>query len=228
MVATASETLTDNRVEDRPSTESNWVVMHDVSWDTYQRLARGRGESRRPRLAFDEGWLEIVSPTRRHDKSGYVLALLIEFAAVEWGDDVDGFLSTTISRDDIEAGFEADQTFYVENAARMREVDELDLSIHPPPDLVIEVDASNDSRRKLRLFRKFSVPEVWRVVEDEVIIYRLADTGYDTVETSVAFPAFTSDVLTRFMRSGRTMSRVEWRETIRTWAIRARDHQGQP
>jgi len=194
------------------------VVLEGISWDTYQWAAAERGEGRRPRLAFDQGWLEIVSPTGRHDKSGYILALIIEFAALEWERDVVGILSTTISREDIEAGFEADQTFYIQHAELMREVDDVDMAVHPPPDLVIEVDVWNDSRRKLQLFARFGVPEVWRVVDDEVIIYHLRQGEYELVDASVAFPEFTAEPLTSLMRSGRTSRRVEWHKVVLAWA----------
>ena len=31
------------------------IVLHNVSWDTYERLLEERGESRVPRFAYDRG-----------------------------------------------------------------------------------------------------------------------------------------------------------------------------
>ena len=38
------------------------VILHNTSWETYERLMKERGESRVPRFAYDRGELEIMSP----------------------------------------------------------------------------------------------------------------------------------------------------------------------
>ena len=44
----------------------------------------------------------------------------------------------------------------------IRDKDEIDLAVDPPPDLAIEVDDSNDSRDKLPIYAALRVPEVLR------------------------------------------------------------------
>src|SRR5688500_12174775 len=39
------------------------VLLHNISWETYERLLDERGDSRVPRLAYDRGELEIMSPS---------------------------------------------------------------------------------------------------------------------------------------------------------------------
>jgi len=43
------------------------VILHNTSWETYERLMKERGESRVPRFAYDRGELEIMSPSTEHE-----------------------------------------------------------------------------------------------------------------------------------------------------------------
>ena len=38
------------------------VVLHNVSWETYERILADQISSRSPRFTFDRGELEIMSP----------------------------------------------------------------------------------------------------------------------------------------------------------------------
>jgi hypothetical protein len=40
------------------------------------------------------------------------------------------------------------------------------------------------------IFAQFGVPEVWRWHEEQIMIYRLVDHHYTTVDTSIALPGF--------------------------------------
>ena len=42
------------------------VVLHAVSWDTYQALLADMGEQRASRLTYDQGTLEIIMPSKLH------------------------------------------------------------------------------------------------------------------------------------------------------------------
>ncbi len=58
----------------------------------------------------------------------------------EWEMDVDQCGSTTIKSPDLYKGFEPDSSFYIRNPSAVRGKQELDFTVDPPPDLVIEVD----------------------------------------------------------------------------------------
>ncbi len=51
-----------------PATD-NKIVIYDVSWETYERLLSDLSDRSSPRLTYDRGRLEIMSPTtfRRQD-----------------------------------------------------------------------------------------------------------------------------------------------------------------
>ena len=59
------------------------VVMRDVSWAVYQMLLDARGEQPRPRLAYLDGELEIMTTSQRHEVGKKMLARLLEAFAGE-------------------------------------------------------------------------------------------------------------------------------------------------
>ncbi|MGI8476002.1 MAG: hypothetical protein ACR2OO_06505 [Thermomicrobiales bacterium] len=70
-----------------------------------------------PRITFDRGCLEIVSPSPVHERAGELLSILVDVVADELGIDVLGVRSTTFRRSELERGFEPDASFYIANEA---------------------------------------------------------------------------------------------------------------
>ena len=124
------------------------VLLRNISWETYERLLDERGDSRVPRLAYDRGDLEIMSPSSEHESVAYFVALLVAVLAEEMRVNAYGVGSTTYRRGDIGQGFEPDSSFYIRNEERIRGKPRIDLSADPPPDLVIEVDITSPSLDK--------------------------------------------------------------------------------
>ena len=119
------------------------VLLRNISWETYERLLEERGDNSAPRFTYDRGELEIMSPSPEHEALNRSIALLVEFLAAELGIDVYDLGSTTFRREDLERGFEPDSCFYIENEERVRGKTRKDLSVDPPPDLVIEIDITS-------------------------------------------------------------------------------------
>lgn len=194
------------------------VVMTGVSWATYERLLADLKDSSSPRLTFDKGVLEVMSPSAEHEESNRTIALLVEVLAEEFGIDIRSLGSTTFRREDLEQGFEPDSCFYIQNEAQMRGRKEIDLAVDPPPDLVIEVDITSPSLPKLPLYARVGVPEVWRYDGERVTLYRLAGAGYEAAEESAVLPGVTSRDLTRFLEESETQRRTLWLKGVREWA----------
>ena len=121
------------------------VVIANVSWRTYVNLLEDLAESSTPRLTFDRRTLEIMSPTKKHERLNRVLAQLVEVLTDELGLDMENLGSTTFKREDLERGFEPDSCFYFEQAELVRSKEELDLSVDPSPELVIKIDVTSTS-----------------------------------------------------------------------------------
>src|ERR671913_725163 len=154
------------------------VILHNTSWETYERLMQERGENRVPRFAYDRGELEIMSPSTEHESIAYNLGLLVAVFAEEAGADLYGAGSTTFDREDLGRGFEPDACFYVRDAERIRGKPRIDLSLDPPPDLVIEVDITSPSLDKFPIYARLGVHEVWRYDGTRAAIFLLKDDMY--------------------------------------------------
>jgi Uma2 family endonuclease len=194
------------------------VTLHNVSWETYERLLADLQDSSVPRLTYDRGILEIMSPSSEHERYNRTVAQIVEELAVEMDMNIDSLGSTTFRREDIDRGFEPDSCFYIQNAARVRGKKRIDLSADPPPDLVIEIDITSPSLDKFPIFAQAGVPEVWRFDGGRLAIYELTLGAYLERDASIAFPSVTSAHVTSFIRESETMDRPEWVRKLRAWA----------
>jgi Uma2 family endonuclease len=143
--------------------------------------------------------------------------LLVEIVAAELGVDLERVGSNTFKRADLQKGFEPDSAFYIQHAAEVSGKQRIDLTVDPPPDLVIEVDITNPSLPRLPIFAAVSVPEVWRYDGERVQILQLADRRYVEAERSVALPLLTSAVATQLMELSKTLKSSLWLRRVRDW-----------
>lgn len=199
-------------------TVGQFVVMRNVSWETFERLLADHQDSAGIRLYYDNGMLEIKVPSSKHEKPNRTLALLIEELAVEMDLDLELLGSTTYKRDDLLKGFEPDSSFYIQNAEAVRGKDKIDLATDPPPDLVIEVDITSDSLNKFPIFAGLGIPEVWRYDDEKVAFYKLESDSYVKAEHSLAFPILTSEMATQFLDESAQMKLPAWVRRVREWA----------
>ena len=185
------------------------TILRHVSWETYQRLLQDFENSSAPRLTYDRGTLEIMTPLPEHEEYGRLFEFVLAAVEEATGTKVYSFGSTTFSREDLQKGFEADACFYVQNGSRVRGKDRLDLQVDPPPDLVIEIDISHPSLRKLPIYAQIGVPEVWRYVAGAMEILLLDGERYVQVPSSRALPIVTAQALTKLVRASRGLSQAE-------------------
>jgi|SRR5215203_220723 len=209
------ETLED-RAEQR-------VVLRNISWETYERLLEERGDSRAPRLAYDRGELEIMSPSSEHESVAYFAALVVAVLAEEMRVNAYGVGSTTYRRGDFERGFEPDASFYIANEERVRGKPRIDLYVDPPPDLVIEIDITSPSLDKFPIYARLGVREVWRYDGARANVFVLEHGEYVEARGSTALPPLTGEVLTRFVAESAAVGSTEWLRMVRRWA---REHTG--
>lgn len=191
------------------------VVLRSVSWETYKSLLEDHLDRSTPRFTFNQGMLEIISPSPEREKLNRSIALLVSIFTEELGVESEDFGSTTFRREDLESGFEPDSCFYIQNEGQIRGKDRIDLVFNPPPDLVIEVDITNPSINKLPIYAQIGVPEVWRYDGEKLEILKLGDDGYDEAPESVALPALTSSTLSQFMERSKSLRRTVWLREVR-------------
>ena len=197
------------------------VVLHDVSWATFQALSR---ESTGGRLAYDRGTLEIMSPSREHESIKGLIGRLVEIYTEELNIDIASGGSTTLGREDLHRGIESDESYYIANAPTVRGKGEIELPIDPPPDLVIEVDISRSSVNKLEICRSLGIGEVWRYHDGRIEVHVLREHGnYETVETSRVLPRFPLAEVPRLLELRSEQSETQIARSFRAWV---REHRG--
>lgn len=204
------------------------IVLHDVSWETYECLLQDYENRYVPSFIYDRGALETdMSPIlsddeERKDKT----TLLVNVLAEEWGIDVSSFGSMTMKRRDIQGGLEPDSCFYIQNEARVRGKRRIDMVVDPPPDVVIEVDITSHSIDKLPIYARFGVPESWRHDAGRLDNRVLEGDRYIESEESRVLPGVRADELWDLIEKSRTMGRVTWLKEVRRWARRIFTEEG--
>ena len=194
------------------------VLLRNISWETYERLLDERGDSRVPRLAYDRGELEIMSPSPEHEKFNRRIAQLVLAVTEELSIEAEDLGSTTFRREDLGRGFEPDSCFYIQNEEQVRGKDRIDLAVDPPPDLVIEIDITSPSFSKLPIYAQMGVPEVWRYDGERMTILVLEGSDYAKTAESIVLPPVTSTDLTRFVEQSKSTRRTDWLRGVREWA----------
>jgi Uma2 family endonuclease len=196
------------------------VYATGIPWSVYTRLADLRDERRSGvKITFDRGRLEIMSPSFWREKPNLRLGQIVTALAEELGLRLVSARSTTFRREQAEQGLEPDDCFYISHAARMVGVEDIDLAIHPPPDLVIEVDVTNSSVPKEPIHGPMGVPELWRHEDGEVAIRFLqGDQTYQSVERSLAFPQVSADDLSRLLIQTNHLDDIAAIRHYRAWA----------
>ncbi len=187
---------------DRGGLQLPFVVLHNVSWQTYQALLSDMGEHRSARLTYDRGNLEIKMPSKLHELINRLLERIITTLTEELGMSVLPLGSTTFNDETLEQGVEPDSCFYIQNADRVNPEDD-----HPPqdfpPDLVVEVDVTSSSRSRLTIYKSMGVPEIWRYTPKGLTILRLCQGDYVEDEYSSTFPLLSVELLASLLDRGR-------------------------
>src|SRR5262249_50647840 len=154
------------------------VVLQDVSWRTYEDLLKDCEDQSSPRLTYDRGVLEIMSPSAEHEEYNRTISLLVEVVAEELNVDLRNLGSTTFKCEEQMRGTEPDSCFYIQHASSIAGKTSVDLAADPPPDLVIEVDITRDSMDKLAVYAALRVPEIWRFDGSVLWIFLLTGETY--------------------------------------------------
>jgi Uma2 family endonuclease len=194
------------------------MVLHNIGWNTYERLLADHENNSAPRFTYDRGELEIMSPSPEHEKFNRRIAQLVLAVAEELNIEAEDLGSTTFRREDLERGFEPDSCFYIQNEEQVRGKDRIDLAVDPPPDLVIEIDITSASFSKLPIYAQIGVPEVWRYDGERMTILVLEHSDYAETTESIVLPPVTSIVLTDLVEKSKTTRRTVWLKRVRQWS----------
>lgn len=179
-----------------------FVVLHNVTWKTYQALLADLGEHYSARIAYDRGTLEIKMPSKLHELINRLLERIITTLTEELGMNVLSLGSTTFDSEAVAQGVEPDSCFYIQNAYRVNPEDNTPPQDFPP-DLVVEVDITSSSRSRLNIYKTMGVPEVWCYRRQGLAILQLQEGEYMECEYSSTFKLLSAEILEQFLERGK-------------------------
>jgi Uma2 family endonuclease len=200
------------------------LVIQDVGWEDYEELLEQLADRPGVRVTYDEGKLEIMSPLPEQEKCKRFIERIIDTLSDALDLNVEALGSATWKKKRDRKGAEADTCYYVANAEKIIGKRKIDLTVDPPPDLVVEVDATSESSSKFPIYRTFRVPEIWRydVKNRRVQMYELRGGEYVEISASLTFPFLTSDVLAGFIDQSKTQGQKTAISAFRRWLKKAR------
>lgn len=192
------------------------VMLDNISWSTYLAILQD-ADSCRGRIAYDRGVLEIMSPSKLHENVKRLLGRMIEAFTEELNIDIESASATTFKRADLERGFEPDECYYIEHAAVIRTKDDIDMTVDPPSDLIIEIDISRSSLNKFGIYRAFGIPEVWRYDGASLRLYVLQGDNSIEVQQSRVLSRLPIDQLTYFLGQRSALGETRLARQFRRW-----------
>lgn len=200
-----------------PASGDQQVVFHDVSWQTYLGLLQARGEGA-VRLTYHRGVLEVMTLSQLHERMSRFLHRFVVEVTQEMGLELASVGSTTMHSSQVASGAEADESYYIRHEELVREREEFNPAIDPPPDLAVEIDLTSSSSRRLRVYAELGIPEVWRYDGAQLTFQALGTDGkYHPTERSLSFPVLQSADLERFVNRRGTIGENALAREFRQW-----------
>ncbi len=197
--------------------ENEYVLLHGVRWSTYLALLEDMG-NRHLRLTYDDGSLEILTLSPRHEWSKKLIGRMIEAMTEELSIPIRSGGQTTFKKELQKKGLEPDECYWVANEAAVRGRADLDIDLDPPPDIAVEVEVSTSALDRLAIYATLRVSELWRSDGQEISVWQLKnDRTYAPVDRSPSFPWLPLAELSRFLAGSATMSETAWIRSFREW-----------
>lgn len=186
-----------------PATEQR-VIIYDVTWEQYEQLS-DMFVDEFPRMTYLEGTLEIIMTTSpEHERLKTIIARLIETYAVERLINLNGYGSATFRREAVRRAAEPDECYCLGALAEI-------------PDIAIEIALTSGGIDKLEVYRGLQVPEVWFWTDERFSLYRLRDSGYESISSSEFLPELDFSVLSQYVGyENQTQAVIAYRTLLQT------------
>ena len=141
-------------------------------------------------MSFDNGTLEIcMTISMEHEGYKSFIGDMVSDIAKHFSIAMARRGSATLKSMPKLKGLEADQCYWIANESAVRGVKRLDLNLHPPPDLVVEIDVTHAVVDRDAIYASLGVAEMWHYADaTKLTAWALADGAWSRIETSKSFP----------------------------------------
>lgn len=170
-----------------PTDTDQRILMHGMSWWQFETILAARGDNPVPRIAYQEGTIELMSPSHRHEEKKSLLGSLVEAYCFERRIRFFPWASTTLKNPSVERGAEPDASYRFEPGGEV-------------PDLVIEAVLTSGGLDKLQLYRELGIRELWFWFEAGIEAYALQADAYAPIDESTMLPGLMIAELAEFAR----------------------------
>jgi Uma2 family endonuclease len=150
------------------------VVLHGATWADYQRLLELRGDASVPRIAYLEGALEIMTPSRTHESLKSRIGRLVEVFCLEKSIEFSPYGPWTLESKEEARGIEPDECYVFGSDPDPER-----------PDLAIEVVWTSGGVAKLERGR--------------LTVYELRGATYETIPASHVLKGIDLAELARYL-----------------------------
>lgn len=187
----------------QPADADDIRVTRGLTWDDFEAALAARGEHATPRLAFLDGALEAMSPSRNHEAiKSQITRLLLAWTDAQ-GLDLEAFGAWTLKRADLARAIEPDDCFVL--GVRETSV----------PDLAIEVVWTHGGVDKHAIYAALGVPELWTWRDGVLTVRVLRGGAYGVVPRSALLPALDLDAMRPFIEVANQSAAVRaWRALL--------------
>ncbi len=192
------------------------LLLQNISWEDFEGILTDLGENRSSRISYSNGVLEIMVPLPEHEKDKEIISDIVKILLEELEIDFESLGSTTFKNQQMTQAVEPDACFYIKNYQAVIGKNRLDLTIDPPPDLVIEIDVTN--RTRLDNYLQLKVPELWRYTRKGFQLNLLVGSRYIESPTSHIFPDIPIvDLINCYVKQAQTEGRSKAIRAFKKW-----------
>jgi Uma2 family endonuclease len=181
------------------------LVTYGVPWAHYEAQLALRGEAAVPRMAYLEGALELMTPSKDHERVKSLIGCLVETYALERDIEFSPYGAWTLKSAPRQAGAEPDEC-YIVGSDQSKQI----------PDLAIEVVWTSGGIDKLEIYRRLRIGEVWFWKQGRIEIHVLRGDDYAREDRSLLFPDLDISLLCSFLDRPTALQAVRgFRDAVR-------------
>jgi Uma2 family endonuclease len=163
------------------------VWLTDVSWEGFESFLALRGE-KGPRVTYLNGTLELMSPSRDHERIGRRISAVLQAYLDHVGIRYESLGAWLLKNAPNEAGLEPDDCYLLHAASKSR------------PDIAVEVVWTSGGLEKLTVYERLGVPEVWIWMKGTLRYFVLFDGGYAEHARSSMLPDFDASIVAEMLQ----------------------------
>jgi Uma2 family endonuclease len=188
-------------------------IVTGANWEKYEVFLTDLGDSLSYRIAYLDGVLEIVSPSRRHESRKTRIGDLLLIYFRETDKEYFPTSSTTFRKEERQVGGEPDESYRIDINKDC-------------PDLAVEVVITGGGINRLELYHRLRVREVWFWQNNNFSIYHLREgnlsqfvstSGYEQITHNELLPNLEINLLAEYLCNANPLTAAkEFRQRLQS------------